>query len=223
MYALMDEPVRTPPIDNLTGPADADRHEGELDEAAIHSTSDVSPKATIGPRTRIWHHAQVREGARIGSECVLGKGVYIDFNVIIGNRVKIQNYASVYHGVTIEDGVFIGPYVCLTNDRRPRAITLAGELKGDADWEAGQTRVRYGASLGAGAIILPGLVIGRFALIGAGALVTKDVPSFGLVMGVPARLVGYACQCGNQLTRDSSGAWFCQTCLTGYELQEINS
>jgi acetyltransferase-like isoleucine patch superfamily enzyme len=217
----MDVTARKTSGDDLTGPAALGRQADELDEVFVHSTSDVSPKATIGAGTRIWHHTQVREGVRIGSECVLGKGVYIDFNVSIGNRVKIQNYASVYHGVSVEDGVFIGPYVCLTNDKRPRAITLSGELKGDADWDVGQTLIRYGASLGAGAIILPGLTIGRFALIAAGALVTKDVPSFGMVVGVPARLVGYVCQCGNPLTRDSSGAWFCQTCLTGYELQEI--
>jgi acetyltransferase-like isoleucine patch superfamily enzyme len=211
------------PGDNFPMPDAQGRTDGRLDEVFIHSSSDVSPKVTIGAGTRIWHQAQVREGVRIGAECTLGKGVYIDFDVSIGNRVKIQNYASVYHGATIEDGVFIGPYVCLTNDKRPRAITLSGELKGDTDWEVGHTRVRYGASLGAGAIIMPGLTIGRFALVAAGALVTKDVPSFGLVVGVPARLVGYACQCGNRLTRDSSGAWFCQTCLTGYELQEIDS
>jgi acetyltransferase-like isoleucine patch superfamily enzyme len=188
-----------------------------------HPTADISPNATIGAGTRIWHQAQVREGARIGSECNIGKGVYIDVDVVIGNRVKIQNYVSVYHGVTIEDGVFLGPYVCLTNDKRPRSITPEGDLKSDDDWEVGLTRVRYGASLGAGVIVLPGITVGRFALIGAGALVTKDTPSFGLVVGVPGELVGYVCQCGRQLTRDKDGAWFCPACLTGYELQEVNS
>lgn len=192
-----------------------------MGEFYAHPTAEASPRATIGQDTRIWHQAQVREGVRIGDQCIIGKGVYIDFNVVIGDRVKIQNYASVYHGATIEDGVFIGPYVCLTNDKRPRAIAPNGELKTDDDWEVGATRVRYGASIGAGAIILPGVTIGRFAMVAAGALVTRDVPSYGLVMGSPAKLVGHVCQCGHRLTRDNGGSWFCQVCLTAYELKEI--
>ena len=160
-----------------------------MGEFYAHPTAEASPRATIGQDTRIWHQAQVREGVRIGDQCIIGKGVYIDFNVVIGDRVKIQNYASVYHGATIEDGVFIGPYVCLTNDKRPRAITPNGELKTDDDWEVGATRVRYGASIGAGAIILPGVTIGRGAQVGAGAVVTRDVPDRAVVVGNPARLL----------------------------------
>jgi acetyltransferase-like isoleucine patch superfamily enzyme len=125
--------------------------------------------------------------------------VYIDFNVTIGDRVKIQNYALIYHGVTIEDGVFVGPYACLTNDKLPRAITPDGELKTDADWEVGTILVKVGASIGAGAIILPSVTIGQFALVGAGAVVTHNVPDYGLVFGNPARLMGYVCPCGNRL------------------------
>ncbi len=187
----------------------------------VHPTAELSPKATIGKGTRIWHQAQVREGAHVGIDCILGKGVYVDFDVAIGNMVKIQNYASIYHGVMIEDGVFIGPYVCPTNDKRPRAITPDGALKGDEDWEQGYIRIRYGASIGAGAIILPDVTIGRFAMVGAGALVTRDVPSHGLVVGTPATLIGYVCQCGQPLIQDHSGSWFCQICLRGYELQGI--
>ena len=156
---------------------------------SIHPTADVSEKATIGANTRIWHQAQIREGARIGSNCIIGKGAYIDFGVEIGHNVKIQNYASVYHGVTVEDGVFIGPYVCLTNDKLPRAITPAGQLKGEAAWEVGKIYVKYGAALGARSVILPDITIGRFALIGAGAVVTKDVPDNTVVAGNPARIL----------------------------------
>jgi len=120
--------------------------------------------------------------------------------VVIGDRVKIQNGASVYHGATIEDGVFIGPHACLTNDRLPRAITPEGELKGDTDWKVGKIRVCYGASIGAGAIVLPGVTVGRFALVGAGAVVTRDVAAQTLVVGNPARPVGLVCLCGHRLT-----------------------
>lgn len=165
----------------------------------IHPSAEVSPQAQIGEGTRIWHQAQVREGTRIGDNCIIGKGVYVDFDVVIGNNVKIQNNASVYHGVTIEDGVFIGPHACLLNDKIPRAISPSGELKGDADWEAGKILIKYGASIGAGAVLLPDVTIGRFAMVGAGAVVTKDVVDHGLVVGNPARLVGYVCKCGRRL------------------------
>jgi UDP-2-acetamido-3-amino-2,3-dideoxy-glucuronate N-acetyltransferase len=170
------------------------------DGVQIHPTADVSPQAQIGAGTKIWHQAQIREGARVGQHCIIGKGAYIDSNVTIGNLVKIQNGAFVFHGATLEDGVFIGPHACLTNDRLPRAITPDGKLKTDADWEVGHTLIQYGASIGAGAIVLPGLNVGRWAMIGAGAVVTKDVAAHALVVGNPARLVGYVCVCGHRLT-----------------------
>lgn len=186
----------------------------------IHPTVDVAPSAQIGDDTRIWHYAQVREGVLIGRNCILGKGVYVDFGVSIGNNVKIQNGASIYHGVTIEDGVFIGPNVCLANDKLPRAITPSGELKTDADWEAGCIQVKYGASVGACSVVLPDVTIGRFALVGAGAVVTKDVPDHGIVVGNPARLVGYACSCGRRLVeavgRDGAQIWRCSVCDAEY-------
>jgi UDP-2-acetamido-3-amino-2,3-dideoxy-glucuronate N-acetyltransferase len=186
----------------------------------IHPTAEVSEKADIGARTRIWHQAQVREGVRLGENCIIGKGAYIDFDVQIGCNVKIQNYASVYHGVTIEDGVFVGPYTCLTNDKLPRAITPDGKLKSDAEWEVGQIHVKYGAAIGARAVVLPDVTIGRFALIGAGAVVTKDVPDYGLVVGNPARLVGYVCKCGRRLKKEPerSEMWRCDTCQESYHL-----
>jgi len=166
----------------------------------IHPTAEVSPLATIGEGTSVWNQAQIREGARLGRCCIIGKGVYIDRDVVIGDLVKVQNGASIYHGVTIEDGVFIGPHACLTNDRLPRAVTPEGQLKQDADWEVGKILVQYGASIGAGAIILPGVTVGRLALVGAGAVVTKDVVPHGLVVGNPARLVGLVCVCGHKIS-----------------------
>jgi UDP-2-acetamido-3-amino-2,3-dideoxy-glucuronate N-acetyltransferase len=177
----------------------------------IHPTAEVSPKAQIGETTSIWNQAQVREGAQIGEQCIISKNVYIDFDVRIGNRVKIQNNCSIYHGATLEDGVFLGPHVILTNDLRPRAINPDGTLKGNADWEVSPVMIRYGAAIGAGAIILPGVTIGRFAMVGAGAIVTKDVPAHGLVVGNPARLIGYVCRCGGR-AQEAEDAWRCQSC-----------
>jgi UDP-2-acetamido-3-amino-2,3-dideoxy-glucuronate N-acetyltransferase len=166
---------------------------------SVHPSAEVSDAAVVGAGTRIWHQAQVREGARLGTNCVVGKGAYIDVDVQIGNNVRIQNGAFIYHGCSVEDGVFIGPRVCFTNDKRPRAINLDGSAKEPGDWEVGRIVVRYGASLGCGAIVLPDVTIGRFAMIGAGAVVSKDVPDYGFVVGVPARMQGFACACGHKL------------------------
>lgn len=191
---------------------------GETRNFMVHPTAEVSQRAEIGVGTRIWHQAQVREGVRIGQNCIIGKGVYIDFDVQVGHNVKIQNYVSVYHGVTVEDGVFLGPYVCLTNDKLPRAITPEGNVKSDAEWETGKIHIRYGAALGAQAVVLPDVTIGRFALVGAGAVVTKDVPDHGLVLGNPARLAGYVCKCGRRLSnnQEHSEQWHCSTCQEVY-------
>ena len=165
----------------------------------IHPTADVSPVAHISSGTRIWSQVQVREHAHIGEECNIGKGVYIGAHVRVGSRVKIQNYALVYEGVTLEDGVFVGPRVCFTNDLLPRAITPDGRLKGADDWQITPTLVKYGASIGAGSIILCGVTIGEFALIGAGSMVTRDIPPHALVFGNPARQHGYVCRCAHPL------------------------
>jgi acetyltransferase-like isoleucine patch superfamily enzyme len=165
----------------------------------IHPTADVSDQAEIGTGTSVWHQCQIREDTRIGKGCNFGKGVYVDFGVRIGDNVKVQNYVSIYHGVEIEDGVFIGPHVCFTNDNLPRAINADGSLKAADDWELGRVVVRYGAALGANATILPKVTIGRWALVGAGSVVTQDVPDHGLVVGNPARLVGFVCPCGQRL------------------------
>ncbi len=181
----------------------------------VHPTADVSPKAKIGAGTRIWHQVHVREGARIGANCIVGKGAYIDFGVAIGDNVKIQNGSFVFHGATIEDGVFVGPGVILTNDKLPRAVNPDGSLKSASDWEVGPILIRRGASLGAGSIVLPGVTVGIFAMVGAGSVVTRDVPDHGIVLGVPARHAGYACACGKRLPDASAdGRALCECGLT---------
>jgi UDP-2-acetamido-3-amino-2,3-dideoxy-glucuronate N-acetyltransferase len=177
----------------------------------IHPTAEVSSQAKVGLGTKIWHQAHVRERSMIGTNCILGKDVYVDIDVVIGDNVKIQNGALIYHGSTLEDGVFIGPHACLTNDRFPRSINSEGNLKTENDWEVEPVLVRYGASIGAGAIVIGGATIGRFAMVAAGAVVTRDVPDHGLVMGVPAYLVGYVCHCGQRLEL-IKGSWRCPEC-----------
>lgn len=181
----------------------------------IHSTADVSDQATVGEGTSIWHECQVRERAIIGRNCNLGKSVYVDFDVAIGDNCKIQNRASIYHGTTLADGIFVGPHVVFTNDKLPRAINPDGSPKSENDWIVGPIHVEQGASLGAGCVILPDVNIGEFALVGSGAVVTKDVPAYGIVLGNPARLVGYACACGTKLEPDDNG-YSCPSCGCTY-------
>ena len=193
----------------------------------IHPTAEVSNQAHIGDGTSIWHQAQVRERASIGQNCILGKGVYVDFGVQIGDCCKLQNGAYVYHGATLEDGVFVGPGVILTNDRLPRAINPDGSLKSDDDWQVAPILVKRGASLGAGSVILPGIIVGEFAMVGAGSVVTRSVPEHGLVVGNPARLVGYVCRCGRTLTsvsRDEAHEQFrCEACGEVYHLPPLET
>ncbi len=172
--------------------------------ARIHPSADVEPGVSVGPRTAIWHRAQVREGATLGADCVVGRDVFIDAGVVVGERVKIQNAALVYHGVTVEDGVFIGPGAILTNDRYPRAITSSGDLARAGDWRPSPVLVRHGASIGAGAVVVAGVEIGRFAMVGAGGVVTRNVPPHALVAGSPAHRLGWVCACGIRLV-DSNG------------------
>jgi UDP-2-acetamido-3-amino-2,3-dideoxy-glucuronate N-acetyltransferase len=190
--------------------------QGMSNTTFIHPTAEVSPDAQVGAGTRIWRQAHIREYARIGEQCNIGKGVYIDAHVHIGSNVKIQNHTSIFEGVTLEDGVFIGPHVCFTNDLAPRAITPDGRLKSADDWTITPTLVRYGASIGAGAVIVCGITIGTFALVGAGAVVTRNVPPHALVFGNPARQHGYVCRCARRLSevREENGVLvgWCQTC-----------
>ena len=184
----------------------------------IHPTADVAESATIGDGTRIWHQAQVREGAVIGKDCILGKGSYVDTDVRIGDRCKLQNGVFVFHGFNLEGGVFLGPGVMLLNDKHPRAVNPDGTLKSDSDWAVSEGVIGYGAAVGGGAVLLPGVKIGRMALVGAGAVVTRDVPDRGIVAGNPARLRGYACDCGHTLARALGSTYRCATCGRSYEL-----
>jgi len=165
----------------------------------IHPTAEVSSEAKIGEGSRVWHWAQVREGARIGENCVIGKDVYIDSEVLNGSDYKVENFATIYRGVTVGNRVFIGPHVCFTNDLYPRAVS--------PNWRRMETEVEDGVSLGANATIVCGITIGRNAMIAAGAVVTKDVPPHGLVAGVPAKLIGWVCECGRPLDRNMRCAY----------------
>jgi acetyltransferase-like isoleucine patch superfamily enzyme len=167
--------------------------------ARVHASADLEPDIAVGARTSIWHRAQVRTGARIGADCIVGRDAFIDAGVTIGDRVKIQNQALVYHGVTVEDGVFIGPNAILTNDRFPRAITATGSLARADDWTVSPIVLREGCSIGAGAVVVAGIDVGRFATVGAGAVVTRTVPDHALVAGNPARRLGWMCACGSRL------------------------
>ncbi|MFP5342058.1 MAG: acyltransferase [Candidatus Limnocylindria bacterium] len=173
--------------------------EGIDPTARIHPSADLEAGVTVGAGSAIWQRAQVRSGARIGAECVVGRDAFIDSDVVVGDRCKIQNAALLYHGLTVEDGVFIGPGAILTNDRYPRAITPTGELARADDWEVSPVVLRHGASIGAGAIVVAGCDVGRFATVGAGAVVTRSVPDHALVAGSPARRIGWVCACGARL------------------------
>jgi len=171
-----------------------------LNNVFIHPTASVSESACIGDGTKVWINVQIREGAIIGEDCILSKDVYIDHAVNIGSRCKIQNSVSVYSGVTVEDDVFVGPNVAFTNDKVPRAF--------NAEWKITPTLVELGASIGANATIVCGIVIGRYAMVAAGSVVTKRVPPHALVMGNPAKITGHVCSCGHRL----NDIWLCLSC-----------
>ncbi len=156
-------------------------------------TAIIEEGAVIGKGTKIWHFSHVMKGAILGRNCKIGKYVSIESNVVIGSNVKIQNHVNIFEGVCLSDDVFIGPAVTFTNVMRPRSRYP----KQKADYP--KTLVKHGATIGAQAVILCGITIGEHAFIGAGAVVTKDVPDYGLVLGVPAKLVGWACECGEKL------------------------
>jgi acetyltransferase-like isoleucine patch superfamily enzyme len=173
--------------------------------ARVHASADLESDVSVGPGSSVWSRAVLRNGASIGADCVIGRDVFIDEGVRLGDRVKVQNGALVYHGVTVGNGVFIGPGAILTNDRYPRAVTPTGELARQTDWTVGPIELADGCSIGAGAVVVAGTRVGRFATVGAGAIVTRDVPAFALVAGNPARRFGWVCACGARLT-DETGA-----------------
>ena len=179
-----------------------------FEDVFIHETAEVSEKAVIGAGTKIWNLAQVRENAVIGENCVLSKNVYVDFEVKIGSCVKLQNNVNVYHGVQLEDDVFVGPSATFTNDMFPRAF--------NGDFKVVETLVKRGASIGANSTIVCGVTIGEYAMVGAGSVVTKDVGDYCLVVGNPARVIGFVCRCGRRLDEDLS----CASCGVSYVMSD---
>lgn len=177
----------------------------------ILPSAQVDPSAELGDGTTVWDLAQIREDARLGSGCIVGRGAYVGSGVQIGDNVKLQNHALVYEPAVLEDGVFVGPAVVLTNDRAPRSVSPDGTLKRASDWEAVGVHVAEGASLGARSVCVAPVRVGRWAMVAAGAVVTRDVPDFALVAGVPARRIGWVGRAGVRLTERTGepGTWEC--------------
>lgn len=182
----------------------------------IHPTAEVGANVRIGRGTALWNQVQIRENAIIGVNCNFGKDVYIDIGVEIGDNVKIQNGVSVYHGVVIEDDVFLGPHMAFTNDMYPRSWKF--------DFDVHYTYIRKGASVGANATVLCGITIGEYAMIGAGAVVCKDVPPYGLVTGNPGKLTGFVGRSGYRLdvVVKEEGGYVLMRCSKNGEEQRIN-
>ncbi|MGD9527588.1 acyltransferase [Pseudonocardia sp.] len=178
-------------------------------DVRVAASADVDPTARIGAGSSVWHLAQVREGASLGRSCVVGRGAYVGSDVRVGDHVKIQNYALVYEPAELADGVFVGPAAVLTNDQHPRAVAPDGTPKGRDDWEQVGVTVREGASLGARSVCVAPVTVGRWATVGAGAVVVADVPDHALVVGVPARQIGWVGRAGVRLQPDGEGGWRC--------------
>ncbi len=183
----------------------------------IMDSADVAQDAQIGDGSAVWHLAQVREGAVLGEGCIIGRGAYIGTGVRLGDHCKVQNYALVYEPAELGDGVFIGPAVVLTNDTFPRAINPDGTVKSADDWQAVGVSVGQGASIGARAVCVAPVRIGAWATVAAGAVVTHDVPEHALVVGVPARQIGWVGHAGRPLEADGEGRWRCPATGTTYE------
>jgi UDP-2-acetamido-3-amino-2,3-dideoxy-glucuronate N-acetyltransferase len=191
---------------------------GEAQAGRVEPSADVDPTAVLGPGVRVWHLAQVRERAHIGESTTLGRGSYVGPGVVIGANCKIQNYALLYEPAILADGVFIGPAAVFTNDEFPRAITPDGALKQSDDWTAVGVSVKYGASIGARAVCIAPVVIGEWALVAAGAVVTRDVPDHGIVAGIPARHVGWVGRAGIPLEDAGGGVFTCPATHERYRL-----
>lgn len=183
----------------------------------IIETADVSEQASIGDGSSIWHLAQVRENAELGKNCIVGRGAYIGEGVVMGDNCKIQNYALVYEPAKLADGVFIGPAAVLTNDLYPRAINVDGTQKSASDWDHVGVTLERGASVGARAVCVAPVVIGEWATVAAGAVVTKDVPNYALVAGVPAKQIGWVGDAGARLEQVEPGMWKCPLTDSLYE------
>ena len=175
----------------------------------IHESVLIGKNVKMGSGIKIWSNSTIREDSQIGSGTSIGIGVYVGSNVKIGENCKIQNYAQIYEGSEISDGVFIGPLVVITNDKKPRALNSQGKIKTRSDWQQERIFVAEGASLGAGSILVAPLKIGQNALVGAGSIVTRDVPDYAVVVGNPARIHGWVCKHGENLKRISDTKFEC--------------
>jgi acetyltransferase-like isoleucine patch superfamily enzyme len=176
--------------------------------ATVAGSADVDPRARVGAGSTVWHLAQVREGASVGRDCVIGRGAYVGPGARVGDRCKLQNHALVYEPAVLADGVFVGPAAVLTNDLHPRAVNPDGTVKSAEDWDCVGVTVGEGASIGARAVCVAPVTVGRWALVAAGAVVVADVPDHALVVGVPARRVGWVGRAGVPLVRDGD-LWRC--------------
>jgi acetyltransferase-like isoleucine patch superfamily enzyme len=175
----------------------------------VADSADVDQTADIGDGSAVWHLAQVRENARLGRNCIIGRGAYVGPGVVLGDNCKLQNHALVYEPAILADGVFVGPAVVFTNDHFPRAVSPEGDLKRADDWHAVGVTCREGASIGARSVCVAPVTIGRWALVAAGAVVTRDVPDFALVAGVPAVRKAWVGKAGEPLQDAGGGLWVC--------------
>jgi UDP-2-acetamido-3-amino-2,3-dideoxy-glucuronate N-acetyltransferase len=176
----------------------------------VAASADVDPGASIGEGSAVWQLATVREGARLGERCIVGRGAYIDAGVTMGHDCKVQNNALLYHPAVLGNGVFVGPGACFTNDLYPRAVTPEGVRKSAADWDAVGVTCLEGASIGARAVCVAPLTVGRWAMVAAGSVVVGDVVDFALVVGTPARRVGWVGRAGVPLVpTGEAGTWRC--------------
>ncbi len=184
----------------------------------IEKSADVEPSAFIGHGTQVWHLVQIREKAQLGLECVVGRGAYIGPGVICGDRCKIQNYALLYEPAVLDDGVFIGPGVIFTNDLRPRAVNTDGTAKAASDWQLVGVRALTGASVGARSVCVAPITLGAWSMVGSGSTVLHDVLDHALVVGSPARQIGWVCKCGERLNQieDDDEVWRCVQCSVSY-------
>lgn len=183
--------------------------EGKAMAVFIHESSYIDDEVSIGDGTKVWHFCHIQTGTVIGKGCSFGQNVNVSSNVKIGNSVKVQNNVSIYEGVELEDGVFCGPSMVFTNDLTPRAMFP----KGRENYK--KTLIKEGASIGANATVVCGHTVGRYAMIAAGAVVTKNVPDYALMAGVPAKQIGWVCKCGSRLYDNMQ----CPNCSNKYHIK----
>jgi len=187
----------------------------------VHPTATIEDDVVIGEGSKIWAYTHIRRGAKLGTNCIVAEGVFIDEDSDIGDNCKIQNHAIIYHQAILANGIFIGPNVCFTNDKQPRAINPDGTLKSADDWVASTIKIGEGAAIGGHSVITPGVNIGKWVMAGSGSVITKDIPDYALVYGNPARIHGFVCKCGKKLekTLSENNASVTLKCACGEEIK----